>query len=87
MTPAAYLAALALLTIAGAALMMRRQVLELEQGELVPGLSLANMAEELGQVLGGGAAQLGDQAARNVAAFLAMIRRAEGTEGPDDGPG
>lgn len=78
----AVLAGLALVFIAAAALMLRRQVLEAEQGgELLPGLSLANMAEEL---TGGAASASGaPNADRNVSAFLAMIRRAEGTEGPN----
>lgn len=78
----AVMAGLALVFIAAAALMLRRQVLEAEQGgELLPGLSLANMAEEL---TGGAASASGaPNADRNVSAFLAMIRRAEGTEGPN----
>jgi lysozyme len=57
---------------------MLRQEVEATQGPALPWLSLANLTEEAGALFGGAIAT--EQAARNVAAFLAMIRRAEGTD-------
>jgi muramidase (phage lysozyme) len=54
---------------------------EVAQGDALPGLSFANVAEEVGGfVAGTDAGQAGEQ---NLAAFLLMIRHAEGTADPD----
>lgn len=78
MTPGAMVAVLALLGVAGMAWMLRGRVDEAEQGGTLPWLSLSNMLEETGALFGGAIA--GPSAAGNVAAFLRMIREAEGTE-------
>lgn len=79
MLPAEALAALVLLGIAAAAVIRRQALPEAgQQGAgLFAGLSFSNMVEETARAVSTAAYPHAD---RNIAAFLAMIRRAEGTD-------
>lgn len=55
---------------------------EVEQGEVLPGLSLANITEEVREVIAASPHSTVD-GSRNLAAFLMMIRHAEGTADED----
>lgn len=82
-------AALAIILLGLAAYVARRDLAALLTGEAQQGGSFelgtlaANLQEETGRLLGRGTDLAPSFASRNLAAFLAMIRHAEGTSGPN----